>query len=266
MADLRAILAKHAARLNEAKSQPEHPTKKGYFYDPELSDHNTAGFTSDHGEQTYVKRSELPKDHPCRNPVKESIDEAAKKVTAASAHKYAKDMLKHHGYVHHSNETTTGAHKSWFDGHLNHSPGAHETVAHHLGLKQNQHFPDEYEGKVQGHYVSLHKQGSGVLLMTHKTANSRAGIDEEVQLDEAHRPGSLVKVNKPGSNHHGHVGVVLWHSNPRKPEVKVNGAKEIFNSHELTKLSNKETKALRGEETQLAETMTVYIDHDKSTR
>jgi len=240
----------------------------------------------------------------------ERLDEAAKKATAASAHKYAKDMLKHHGYVHHSNETTTGAHKSWFDGHLNHSPGAHETVAHHLGLKQNQHFPDEYEGKVQGHYVSLHKQGSGVLLMTHRTANSRAGIDEEVQLDEAHRPGSLVRVNKPGSNHHGHVGVVLWHSNPRKPEVKVNGAKEIFNSHELTKLSNKETKALRGEETQLDEVsgvrtikhshaiqkikngdwesvndlkpgrhneiidhtkshkprMTVYIDHDKSTR
>ena len=44
--------------------QAAHPSKPGYVYDPELSDDITAGFTDDHGEQTYVKRDQLPSNHP----------------------------------------------------------------------------------------------------------------------------------------------------------------------------------------------------------
>jgi hypothetical protein len=114
---------------------------------------------------------------------KHQLDEA--KVKAASAHKYVKDLLKSHGYTHHSSETTTGAHKSWFDGSVHHSPGAHETVAAQLGLKSLHHFPDEYTGHVHGHRVSLHKQGTGVFVATHRTKAYSAGIDEEVEeLDE----------------------------------------------------------------------------------
>ena len=56
------------------KESSEHPTKKGYTYDPELSDKHVAGFSNIHGDQAHVKRHQLPKDHPeaKRDSVKES--------------------------------------------------------------------------------------------------------------------------------------------------------------------------------------------------
>lgn len=64
-----AFLKKNATgqKLNEALDVKwDHPTKKGYTYDPEISDDITAGFTDDRGEQTYVKRSALPDGHPAK--------------------------------------------------------------------------------------------------------------------------------------------------------------------------------------------------------
>lgn len=60
--------------LSEGKKRAEHPTKKGYFYAPDLSDESTAGFSDMHGEQAYVKRTKLPADHPeCKKSVKEAV-------------------------------------------------------------------------------------------------------------------------------------------------------------------------------------------------
>ena len=43
-----------------------HPTKKDYTYDPEISDKHVAGFSDDRGEQTYLKRAALPNNHPAK--------------------------------------------------------------------------------------------------------------------------------------------------------------------------------------------------------
>jgi len=57
------------------KESSEHPTKKGYTYDPELSDKHVAGFSNIHGDQAHVKRHQLPKDHP--EAKKDSVKESA---------------------------------------------------------------------------------------------------------------------------------------------------------------------------------------------
>ena len=57
-----------------------HPTKKNYTYDPEISDKHVAGFSDDRGEQTYLKRAALPNNHPAKklDEEVESLDEAFK--------------------------------------------------------------------------------------------------------------------------------------------------------------------------------------------
>lgn len=61
-------------------SHPKHPDA---VYDPELSDNTTAGFTTDDGEQYYVRRALLPDNHPNKKP---GLNEAKKgEYTASSA-------------------------------------------------------------------------------------------------------------------------------------------------------------------------------------
>jgi hypothetical protein len=61
-----------APKLRPARgAHPDHPEAK---YDPELSDANMAGFTDQHGEQYYAKRSELPEGHPQRNVMNKKVE------------------------------------------------------------------------------------------------------------------------------------------------------------------------------------------------
>lgn len=72
--------------------QAAHPTKPGYVYDSEISDNITAGFTNDDGEQTYIKRAALPKDHSASKP---TVEEDTKAKETALMHIIAvakKDM------------------------------------------------------------------------------------------------------------------------------------------------------------------------------
>lgn len=64
------------AALAEARQKcGSHPKFPECTYDEELSDKNTACFTDDDGEQRYVKRKDLPADHPNKA---EKLDEAKK--------------------------------------------------------------------------------------------------------------------------------------------------------------------------------------------
>jgi hypothetical protein len=55
---------------NVTEATGKHPKHPEASYDTEISDDITAGFTDINGEQYYIKRTDLPENHPQREPIR----------------------------------------------------------------------------------------------------------------------------------------------------------------------------------------------------